>query len=76
VLFGIAVWLVLIVMDRVPTAESIWFDEEDDETDEHEAVHVRHDEIATGRRRRRRKKRLRGPSPTPTITQVIEEETQ
>jgi CDP-diacylglycerol--serine O-phosphatidyltransferase len=76
VLFGIAMWLVLIVMDRVPTAESIWFEEEDDETGEHEAAHPRHDEMVTGRRRRRRKKRLRGPLPTPTITQAIEEENQ
>jgi CDP-diacylglycerol--serine O-phosphatidyltransferase len=78
VLFGIAMWLVLIVMDRVPTAESIWFEEEgeEEETGEHEAAIVRHDELATGRRRRRRKKRLRGPLPTPTITQSIDEESQ
>lgn len=74
VLFGLAMWLVLIVMDRVPTADSIWYEEEDGETDEHEAAVPRHDEMAAGRRRRRRKKRPRGPLPTPTLTQVVTEE--
>jgi CDP-diacylglycerol--serine O-phosphatidyltransferase len=78
VLFGLAMWLVLIVMDRVPTAESIWFEEEEDEagTGEHEAIIARHDEMATGRRRRRRKKRPHSPLPTPTITRAVEEEGQ
>lgn len=74
VLFGLAMWLVLIVMDRVPTADSLWYEEEDGETDEHEAAVPRHDEMAAGRRRRRRKKRPRGPLPTPTLTQVVTEE--
>ena len=74
VLFGLAMWLVLIVMDRVPTADSLWYEEEDGETDEHEAAVPRHDEMAAGRRRRRRKKRPRGPLPTPTLTQAVTEE--
>jgi CDP-diacylglycerol--serine O-phosphatidyltransferase len=78
VLFGLGMWLVLIVLDRVPTAESIWFeeDEEDLEPDEQEAVIARHYEMPTGRRRRRRKKRPRGPLPTPTITRAVEEENE
>jgi hypothetical protein len=77
VLFGLAMWLVLIVMDRVPTAESIWFEEEEEiGTGEHEAVVPRHDEMPMGRRRRRRKKRPRGPLPTPTINRAVEEENQ
>jgi hypothetical protein len=72
----LATWLVLIVLDRVPTADSLWFEEEDDETGEHDVALVRHDEMATGRRRRRRKKRLRGPLPTPTISQAIQEENE
>ena len=76
VLFGLAMWLVLIVMDRVPTGESIWFEEEDEETGEHEASIPRHDEMAAGRRRRRRKKHPRGPLPTPTITRTVEEENE
>ena len=78
VLFGLAMWLVLIVLDRVPTNESIWFEDEDDEmmTGEHEAVVVRHDEMPTGRRRRRRKKRPRSPLPTPTINRAVEEESE
>lgn len=78
VLFGLAMWLVLIVLDRVPTAESIWFEEEEDEigSGEHDGVIARHDEMPTGRRRRRRKKRPHGPLPTPTITRAVEEEGQ
>ena len=77
VVFGLVVWLVLIVMDRVPTTESIWFEEEDEETGEYEASVPRHDEMSAGRRRRRRKKRPRGPLPTPTIPQqTVEEEAQ
>lgn len=74
VLFGLAMWLVLIVMDRVPTTDSLWYEEEDGETDEHEAAVPRHDEMAAGRRRRHRKKRPRGPLPTPTLTRVVTEE--
>ena len=70
VLFGLGTWLVLIVMDRVPTAESIWLEEEEDDED---VAHARHEELVTGRRRRRRK-RLRGPLPTPTITPAVGEE--
>ena len=78
VVFGLVMWLVLIVMDRVPTAESIWFEEEEEDagTGEHEAVIARHDEMPTGRRRRRRKKRPHGPLPTPTITRAVEEENE
>ena len=74
VLFGLAMWLVLSVMDRVPTTDSIWYEEEDGETGEHEAAVPLHDEMAAGRRRRRRKQRARGPLPTPTLTRVVSEE--
>jgi hypothetical protein len=64
-------WLVLIVMDRVPTTESIWFEEEGDDAG---LVIPHHEEVVAGRRRRRRKKRPRGPLPTPTITPTVPED--
>jgi hypothetical protein len=78
VLFGVIKGFMLKVMDRVPTAESI-FDEEEDEGDDAGlhvdggvAVPAHHGDLAAGRRRRRRKKRPRN-LPTPTINRAIDE---
>jgi CDP-diacylglycerol--serine O-phosphatidyltransferase len=78
VLFGLAMWLVLIVLDRVPTPESIVDDDEyeDDEPGLLDGSGVfgatHHGELAAGRRRRRRKKRPRN-LPTPTINRAVDE---
>lgn len=73
VLFGLGTWLILLMLDRVPTAESIWLEEEEDVD---EPALARHEELVTGRRRRRRKKRLRHPLPTPTITPAVKEDAE
>jgi CDP-diacylglycerol--serine O-phosphatidyltransferase len=79
VLFGLVMWLVLIVLDRVPTAESIYEEDEDEEGVDiglHDgggvAVPAHHGELAAGRRRRRRKKKPRN-LPTPTINRAVDE---
>lgn len=79
VLFGLAKAVVLGVIDRVPTRESIYSDEEEEDADEETATAiatVQHDDLAAGRRRRRRKRRSRGPTPTPTINPVVEERSE
>jgi CDP-diacylglycerol--serine O-phosphatidyltransferase len=79
VLFGVIKGFVLKVIDRVPTAEPIFEEEEEDEEggltvgyDGTLGVPVHHGELAAGRRRRRRKKRPRN-LPTPTINRVVDE---
>jgi hypothetical protein len=78
VLFGVIKGFVLKVVDRVPTVDSI-FDEEEDEEDEAGlhldggvAMPAHHGELAAGRRRRRRKKKPRN-LPTPTINRAVDE---
>ena len=76
VLFGLLKAVVLGVIDRVPTRESIYTEEEDEEEEPSAIATVQHDDLAAGRRRRRRKRRSRGPTPTPTINPVVEERSE
>ena len=76
VLFGLLKAVVLGVIDRVPTRESIYTEEEDEEEEPSAIATVQHDDLAAGRRRRRRKRKSRGPTPTPTINPVVEERSE
>ena len=82
VIFGVLKGFMLKVMDRVPTSESIFDEEEEDEGEDaglHDegglAVPAHHGDLAAGRRRRRRKKRTRNV-PTPTINRAVDEGTE
>ena len=76
VLFGLLKAVVLGVIDRVPTRESIYTEEEDEDEEPSAIATMPHDDLAAGRRRRRRKRRTRGPTPTPTINPVVEERSE
>lgn len=76
VLFGLLKAVVLGVIDRVPTRESIYTEDEEEDEEPSAIATAPHDDLAAGRRRRRRKRRSRGPTPTPTITPVVEERSE
>jgi CDP-diacylglycerol---serine O-phosphatidyltransferase len=76
VLFGLLKAVILGVIDRVPTRESIYTEEEDEDEEPTAIAALPHDDLAAGRRRRRRKRRARGPTPTPTINPVVEERSE
>jgi CDP-diacylglycerol--serine O-phosphatidyltransferase len=76
VLFGVIKWAALGFLDRVPTGDSIFKEEEEDEdVDRPPLVTVTEtpDELAAGRRRRRRRRR-RGDRPTPLNNPAVEED--
>ncbi|HET7456097.1 MAG TPA: CDP-diacylglycerol--serine O-phosphatidyltransferase [Gemmatimonadaceae bacterium] len=76
VAFGLARWVLLHLMDRVPTGAPEVVDEEDEGTfeDEEDVALATPAEVSAGRRKRRRRRRTRPDVPTPLANQPILEE--
>ena len=77
VAFGLARWIVLHLIERVPTGAIEAIDEDEDEAllaDEAQAEALATPaDVAAGRRKRRRRRRTRGDVPTPLANQPIED---
>ena len=78
VAYGLARWVLFLLMERVPTGEAIDEDEEAlDDGDLEEAPVVAHpvpQEATVGRRKRRRRRQRSGDVPTPLANRPIEEQ--
>ena len=76
VAYGLARWVIFLLMERVPTGDALDEEETLDEADVEDSTLVTHavpQEASAGRRKRRRRRARHGDLPTPLANKPIEE---